>query len=51
MPHLYGTLPLAVPPDDPEPMVAAQRFPQNVGFRTCDWLSESRLEEFDIVIA
>lgn len=47
MPHLYGTLPLQTPPDDSEP----KRFPHNVGFRTCDWLAETRLEEFDVIVA
>src|ERR1700733_14352439 len=51
MPHLYGTLPLPTPADNPEPMVVTEKFPHNIGFRTCDWLTESRLEVFDIVIA
>jgi 7SK snRNA methylphosphate capping enzyme len=51
MPHLYGTLSLPIPPDNPEAMFGPKSFPHNLGFRTCDWLVETRLEEFDVIVA
>lgn len=53
MQHIYG--PLSIPPtpiDLTEGIAATQtRFPHNVGFRTGDWLTETRIEQFDVILA
>ena len=54
MQHIYG--PLTVPPiantSTTEELAASQaRFPYNVAFRTGDWLSETRMEQFDVILA